>query len=63
MIQKLDWFHRAGEVSDRQWRDVVGVLKTQRRALDLQDLRRQAEALSLDVLLDRALTEAGVGRA
>jgi hypothetical protein len=34
VLAKLDWYRQGGEVSDKQWRDIVGVLKVQGRALD-----------------------------
>ena len=43
------------EVSDRQWRDVVGILLVQGEALDHDYLRRGAEPLDVADLLDRAL--------
>lgn len=46
------------EVSDRQWRDVLGVLKAQGEKLDVNYLRDWAARLSLDDLLERALTQA-----
>lgn len=34
VLAKLEWFRAGGEVSERQWGDVVGVLKTQGPTLD-----------------------------
>jgi hypothetical protein len=46
-------------VSDRQWRDVLGVLKVQAGALDREYLARVTADLGLAELLARALSEAG----
>jgi hypothetical protein len=59
VVQKLVWFRSGGEVSDRQWRDVMGVLKAQRARLDLLDLRKWAAEAGVLDLLDRALQAAG----
>ncbi len=59
VVRKLAWFRDGGGVSDRQWRDVLGVLKLQRGRLDLVHMRRWAAHLAVAELLERALVEAG----
>jgi hypothetical protein len=58
ILSKLEWFREGGEVSERQWLDVEGVLKVQRGRLDLMYLRRWAAELNVADLLERALGEA-----
>lgn len=55
LLQKLRWFRLGQEASDRQWRDVLGILVVQGEALDLDYLRRGADALNVADLLARAL--------
>jgi len=59
-LTKLEWFRKGGEVSERQWRDVQGVLRLQASRLDRAYLRRWAPELGIDDLLQRALNEAGL---
>jgi hypothetical protein len=47
------------EVSERQWRDVVGILRVQRTRLDRAELTQWAGRLGVADLLSRALEEAG----
>jgi hypothetical protein len=62
LLAKLEWFRAGGEVSDRQWADVVGVLKTGGPQLDYVYLRRWAAALDVGEQLERALLEADPGQ-
>ena len=57
ILAKLEWFRMGGEVSERQWRDILGVLKTQQGALDVAYLRLWAQSLGVVDLLERALEE------
>jgi hypothetical protein len=59
VLRKLEWFRRGGEMSDRQWRDVVGILRTQGPRLDRAELARWADGLGVADLLARALVQAG----
>ena len=60
VLRKLEWFRRGGETSDRQWHDVVGVLRAQGSRLDRAELTVWAERLGVTDLLARALRDAGV---
>ncbi|HET9589913.1 MAG TPA: hypothetical protein VFO91_14100 [Anaerolineales bacterium] len=57
ILSKLEWYRMGGEVSDRQWRDILGVLKTRVGELDLDYLREWAAELYVGDLLERALNE------
>jgi hypothetical protein len=46
-----------GEISERQWRDIVGILKVRAGILDLEYLRKWASELNEIELLEKALTE------
>lgn len=59
VLRKLAWYRAGGGVSDHQWRDILGVLKHQRRVLDHEYMRSIAEAAGLRDLLDRAISDAG----
>jgi hypothetical protein len=58
VLSKLEWYRMGGEVSDRQWRDILGVLKTRAGELDLEYLRNWAAELHVSDLLERALKDA-----
>ncbi|OQY99429.1 MAG: hypothetical protein B6D41_01485 [Chloroflexi bacterium UTCFX4] len=60
VLAKLEWYKIGGQMSDRQWRDILGVLKAQAENLDLAYLRLWAKRLQVPDLLARALLEAGL---
>jgi hypothetical protein len=60
VLQKLRWYRLGDCVSDQQWRDVLGVLKTSRQRIDVAYLKQWAPEIQVSDLLERALTEAGM---
>lgn len=60
VLLKLEWYRRGGCLSERQWSDVQGMLRTLGPAVaDRVYLERWADAIGVRDLLDRALSEAG----
>ena len=60
ILNKLEWYKMGGEVSDRQWNDILGVLKVQGTHLDMAYLQRWAANLQVVDLLERGLVDAGL---
>ena len=60
ILQKLVWYRMTKNESQRQWRDVLGVLKLQGDRLDFNYLQKWAVELNLDDLLQTASTESGL---
>lgn len=58
ILRKLQWYTAGGGVSNRQWRDVLGVIMTGGEDIDRDYLRGWADRLDLADALERALREA-----
>ena len=57
VLRKLWWYRMGEEVSDRQWRDVLGVLRAVASELDHAYLAKWSVVLEVPDLLERALRE------
>lgn len=60
ILNKLEWYRMGGEVSDRQWNDILGILKVRGTTLDMAYLQKWATVLKVTDLLERALVDAGL---
>jgi hypothetical protein len=58
VLRKLDWYQRGGSISDRQWRDVLGLVLIGGDDLDVGYLQNTADEVGLSDLLEQALAEA-----
>lgn len=61
ILQKLVWYRMGSRISERQWNDVLGVMKVQGDRLDRGYLARWAKELTVDDLLREALDAVGAG--
>ncbi|MEW5982200.1 MAG: hypothetical protein AB1806_07495 [Acidobacteriota bacterium] len=57
LLAKLEWYRRGGEVSERQWTDVLGILRVGQATLDFSYLNQWAAVLGVADLLQRAIAE------
>lgn len=55
LLRKLEWYRRGGEVSERQWRDVLAIVALQGATLDREELDRWATTLGVSDLLKRSM--------
>lgn len=57
VLHKLSWFKMGGEQSERQWKDILGVLKIQKDSLDFEYMLDWAKRINVNDLLEQALAE------
>jgi hypothetical protein len=58
LLMKLVWYRSGGEVSERQWNDVRGIVAVQQQRLDREYLHTWAAYLKVTDLLEAALSRA-----
>jgi hypothetical protein len=59
VLAKLEWYRSGGELSEQQWRDVLGVLEMQAGQLSRAYMHSMARELAIADLLERAFRESG----
>jgi len=57
ILSKLEWYKSGGSASERQWKDILGIIKVQGELLDKEYLIKWAEELGVKDLLEKALNE------
>jgi hypothetical protein len=55
ILAKLEWYRLGNEASQRQWLDVIGIIKVQDKRLNLDYLRQTASELGVLDLLNRLI--------
>ncbi len=55
ILAKLEWYRLGGETSDRQWNDILNVLKIRKGNIDVAYLRKWATELGIEDILEKAL--------
>lgn len=55
ILAKMVWYRAGDEISERQWSDILDVIRVQQDRLDLAYLRHWAPSLKVADLLERAI--------
>jgi len=60
ILHKLQWYESGGRASERQWLDVLGVVKVQGDSLNKEYLKHWSGEIGVFELLRKAFREGGV---
>lgn len=60
IINKLQWYEMGEKISERQWLDVLGVIKVQGESLDKNYLQLWSKKLEIFDLLTKAFADSGI---
>ncbi len=55
ILAKLAWYRAGGEQSERQWRDIEGIIRVQGEQLDIVYMKEMAQTLRVADLLDQLI--------
>ncbi len=58
VLAKLEWYRKGNEISERQWLDILGILKVRADSLDFDYLWHWSREIHVDDLLLRVLKDA-----
>jgi hypothetical protein len=61
IVQKLHWYRLGDHISERQWLDALNILEVRGNELDHEYMRDLATHMGVSDLLQRILTQAGLG--
>jgi hypothetical protein len=57
ILNKLHWYESGGRVTERQWNDVIGIVRVLDKRLDVKYLKNKATKRGVINLLEKALKE------
>lgn len=60
ILAKLQWLEQGNRLSERQWLDILGVIKVQGENLDIRYLITWSKNLGLNSLLQKAFNDCGI---
>ncbi|MCF7885245.1 MAG: hypothetical protein K9M80_02015 [Candidatus Marinimicrobia bacterium] len=60
ILNKLKWYKIGNKVSERQWLDVLGVIKVQQNSLDIEYMKKWSKQLGIFGLLIKAFKESEI---
>lgn len=58
ILNKLEWYRNSDESSERQWQDILGVVRIKGKTLDFDYLQKWASELGIADLLERVKADA-----
>ncbi len=57
ILNKLLWFKMGGEVSDRQWNDIIGMLQIGWKEVDQEYIKKWSDEIGVKSLLEKVLKD------